>query len=159
MMLGWFTNYFYLQSIARDHVFNVKQYYPQLNVVLGLIGGMLLMGNTATIDTGKMNEKWHTSCASSFFIFTLTAQVYNAIIYSLVYSKTKAVSYNNLLFKYALIALLVFQLLLSAFQGNMGGFWNMNELNMESANSLDILLEWTLTATVIMGFYSMALDV
>jgi hypothetical protein len=30
---------------------------------------------------------------------------------------------------------------------------------MESANSLDKFLEWTLTATVIMGFYSMGLDV
>jgi len=127
MMLGWFTNYFYLQSIAREHVFNIKQYYPQVNLVFGLMGGMLLMGNTATIDTGKMNEKWHTSCASSFFIFTLAAQLYNAIIYSLIYSKTKAVSYNNLLFKYVLIGLLVVQILLSTYQGGLGGFWNLTE--------------------------------
>lgn len=71
------------------------------------------MGNTATIDTGKMNEKWHTTCASTFFIFTLTAQVLNAVIYTLVYNKTKAVSYNNLIFKYVLLGLLVIQGLLS----------------------------------------------
>lgn len=125
MMLGWFTNYFSLLTVAKEHAFNVKQYYPQVCLVLGLMGGMLLMGNTATIDTGKMNEKWHTTCASTFFIFTLAAQVYNAIIYSLVYAKTKAVSYNNLLFKYVLIALLALQGLLSLFQGNLGGFWNI----------------------------------
>lgn len=85
------------------------------------------MGNTATIDTGKMNDKWHTFCASNFFIFTLAAQVYNAIVYSLVYQKTKAVSYDNLIFKYVIIALLALQGLLSLYQGNVGGFWNLNE--------------------------------
>lgn len=30
---------------------------------------------------------------------------------------------------------------------------------MGSANQLDIFLEWSLTCTIIMGFYSMALDV
>lgn len=59
MILGWLTNHFYLLSVAKEQAFNVRKYYPELTVVLGLMGSMLLMGNTATIDTGKMNEKWH----------------------------------------------------------------------------------------------------
>jgi hypothetical protein len=111
--LGWFTNYFYLQTICKEHSFNLKKYHPEVVLVIGLIGTMLLMGNTATIDTGKMNEHWHETCASTFFIFTLTAQVLNAVIYSLIYAKIKTVSYNNLLFKYVLIILLALQGLLS----------------------------------------------
>jgi hypothetical protein len=95
-------------------------------MVIGLMGGMFLMGNTATIDTGKMDEKWHTTCASLFFISTLTAQVLNAVVYTLIYDKTKAVSHSNLLFKYVLIALLALQGLLSMYQGNLGGFWNIS---------------------------------
>lgn len=127
VILGWLTNYFYLLTLGREHAFNVRQYYPQVGLVAGIMGGLLLMGNTATIDTGKMNDKWHTFCASNFFIFTLAAQVYNAIVYSLVYQKTKAVSYDNLIFKYVIIALLALQGLLSLYQGNVGGFWNLNE--------------------------------
>jgi hypothetical protein len=26
--LGWFTNYFYLQTIAKENKFNVEKYYP-----------------------------------------------------------------------------------------------------------------------------------
>jgi hypothetical protein len=159
MILGWLTNYFYLLTVGREQAFNIKKYHPEVILVIGLMGAMLLMGNTATIDTGKMNEKWHETCASTFFIFTLAAQVLNAILYTLVYSKTKAVSYNNLLFKYALIGLLAIQGLLSLYQGNVGGFWNITEENRGSANAMDIFLEWSLTCTIIMGFYSMALDV
>ena len=53
--LGWFTNYFYLESICHEKAFNINKYYPQVTVVFGLIGCIFLMGNTATIDTGKMN--------------------------------------------------------------------------------------------------------
>lgn len=37
----------------------------------------------------------------------------NAVMYSVVYAKIKTVSYNNILFKYFLIVLLVIQGLLS----------------------------------------------
>lgn len=157
--MGWFTNYFYLKTISRDHAFNIGKYHPEVVVVIGLMGTFLLMGNTATIDTGKMNEKWHETCASTFFIFTLTAQVLNAIMYSVVYANIKTVSYNNILFKYFLIVLLALQGLLSLFQGGVGGFWNLSEENRTSANSIDIFLEWSLTCTIIMGFYSMSIDV
>ena len=63
------------------------------------------------------------------------------------------------MFKYVLLGLLVLQAVLSATKGGVDGFWNQTEENRSSANSLDILLEWTLTVTVVMGFYSMGLDV
>lgn len=159
MMLGWFTNHFYLKSVCKEQAFNLRQYYPEISLVLGLMGGMLLMGSTASIDTGKMNTHLHTFCASNFFIFTLAAQVYNAIVYTFVYKNTKAVSYKNLLVKYVQIGLLGIQAIVSLYQSGVGGFWNITEENQSSANQLDIFLEWTLTLTVIMGFYSMSLDV
>ncbi len=118
------------------------------------MGTMLLMGNTATIDTGKMNEHWHETCASNFFIFTLVSQVLNTVIYTLLYSKIKAISYNNLLFKYFLIILLVIQGVVSAL---FGYFEESTEEDKQ--NSVGIFLEWSLTVTVILGFYAMSVDV
>lgn len=55
LILGWMTNYFFLQTVSREHGINLKKYYPQIPLILGIAGGLLLMGNTATIDTGTMN--------------------------------------------------------------------------------------------------------
>ena len=66
--LGWFTNHFYLKSIAYEKVININKYKPQVILVIGLMGSFLLMGSTANIDTGKQNMKWHTACASSFLL-------------------------------------------------------------------------------------------
>jgi hypothetical protein len=78
------------------------------------MGSLLLMGSTANIDTGKMNEDWHSTCASTFFIFTLIAQLYNTIIYWLIYNKIKTINYTNLLYKSFVIFLLVLQLIYSS---------------------------------------------
>lgn len=61
--------------------------------------------------------------------------------------------------KYAQLILLALQGLLSLYQGNVGGFWNINEETRGQANAIDIFLEWSLTCTIIMGFYTMGLDV
>ena len=82
-------------------------------MVLGIMGQLLLMGNTATIDTGRMNTKWHVTCASSFFVFTLIAQAYNTFICTILHQKTGTLSRPNLYFKYLLTALLVVQVILS----------------------------------------------
>jgi hypothetical protein len=55
IILGWMTNHFFLQTFCREHGINLKKYYAQIPLILGIIGGLLLMGNTATIDTGLMN--------------------------------------------------------------------------------------------------------
>jgi len=78
------------------------------------------MGNTATIDTGKMNDKWHTNCASRFFIFTLIAQLYNTGLCWVIYLQTKALSIRNLYLKTGLVILLIMQLLLSSLYGSIG---------------------------------------
>jgi hypothetical protein len=46
------------------------------------MGSFLLMGSTANIDTGKQNMKWHTACASSFFVTTLVAQLLNTLLFA-----------------------------------------------------------------------------
>jgi hypothetical protein len=55
LILGWMTNHFFLETVSREQGINLKKYYPQIPLILGIAGGLLLMGNTATIDTGNMN--------------------------------------------------------------------------------------------------------
>ena len=86
-------------------------------MILGLIGSMLLMGSTANIDTGKGNGKWHTFCASNFFIFTILAQIYNTVIFWIVSEKIQTVSKNNLYLKFFVLGLLIIQLLVSLKSG------------------------------------------
>jgi len=78
------------------------------------MGSLLLMGNTATIDTGKMNTKWHTTCATQFFYFTLSAQIYNTVIYWLIYMEIKTLNFYNILYKTFIMALLAAQLIYSS---------------------------------------------
>lgn len=154
VILGWLTNHFYLKSISREKTFRIETYHPEVAMILGMMGGMLLMGSTANIDTGKRNQKWHTFCASRFFIFTLLAQIYNTVIYCIVYSKIKTVSLSNIYFKLVIFAAILLQLFISYEYG-------ASEFEVEGGevNSIAVILEWTLTITVISNFYSMGLDV
>lgn len=61
-------------------------------LVIGIVGACLLMGSTANIDTGKHNSKWHTFCASRFFMLTVAAQIYNTCVFAHLYFKHKAVN-------------------------------------------------------------------
>jgi hypothetical protein len=120
---------------------------------MGIMGGMLLMGSTANLDTGKRHPKWHTFCASKFFIFTLLALIYNTVLYCIVYSKIKTVSLTNIYLKLALVAAILIQLFISL---EYGSFLVEVEDGYESVH---VILEWTLTFTVIANFYLMSLDV
>ncbi len=82
-----------------------------------MTGGCLLMGSTAAIDTGHMNETFHVICASSFFILTFFAQIYNTIIVVYLSTQTKVISKPNLYFKYFILLLLLIQLILSSEKG------------------------------------------
>jgi hypothetical protein len=55
ILLGWLTNHFMLQTVAVQSGLNLRQYHTEIPLVMGLMGGMFLMGLTATIDTGYMN--------------------------------------------------------------------------------------------------------
>ena len=117
------------------------------------MGGLLLMGNTASIDTGKMNGHLHTFCASRFFIITFIAQIYNTLLGAGLYSHTKAISRWNLYLKYFILVILLIQILDSAVKG-YGWFRPEGQLGSDK----DKFLEWTLTATVISMFLSIGLD-
>lgn len=153
VILGWLTNHFYLKSISREAAFRIETYHPEIPLLMGMIGGMLLMGSTANIDTGKRNGKWHTFCASRFFIFTLLALIYNTVLYYIVHSKIGKVSTSNLYFKIALAAAMVLQLYVSLEYGEF------DAETWEGLGSVNVILEWTLTLTVIANFYLMGLDV
>jgi hypothetical protein len=158
MLLGWFVNHFYIQNVGVENVINIHQYKPSIMLVIGIIGSFLLMGTTATIDTGKMNDKWHNSCASSFFIFTLIAQIYNTAIFSHLYFKYNAVSRTSTYLKIIHLVLLIIQLLESTnskLWTHYGEKFEENDLMGDKG----IFLEWTLTLTVVFGFLIMSMDV
>ena len=73
------------------------------------MGGLLLMGNTASIDTGIMNTKLHVFCASRFFMVTFVAQIYNIVICAYLCSKTNAISKWNLYLKYFILFMILVQ--------------------------------------------------
>lgn len=114
------------------------------------MGGLLLMGNTATIDTGVMNGKLHGFCASKFFILTFIAQIYNTVIVTIFYRKTKAISLWNLYLKYFILLMLVLQAIDASIKG---------EGLIVGGKDKDKFLEWTMTATVISMFLSIGADV
>lgn len=79
-------------------------------LVLGMMGAFLLMGSTANLDTGQRNEKWHTECASKFFIITILAQLYNTVVFSHLYFVHNAVSRTTTYLKLINFGLYIIQL-------------------------------------------------
>lgn len=127
-------------------------------LVLGMMGAFLLMGSTANIDTGKHNSKWHTFCASRFFILTVVAQIYNTYVFTHLYFKHKAVSKILTYLKLFHLFLILVQLY-AATQKNYFENYGMpiDESNLDDVKG--VILEWTLTFTVLLGFLIMSFDV
>ncbi len=111
---------------------------------------MFLMGVTATIDTGMMNESWHELVTRQFFVLSILAQIYNVIICSIFSRISLSISVWNLYVKYFVILLFVMQLADGAAVEYFMG-------RIESDKTK--LLEWTMTATVISMFVSIGFDV
>ncbi len=127
-------------------------------LVMGMMGSFLLMGSTANIDTGQQNTKWHTECASNFFIFTVVSQVYNTAIFSHLYFAHKAVSRTTTYLKLLHLGLLIIQLVEasnSKLFENYGEQLDENDPNSDKSK----FLEWTMTLTVLFGFLIMSFDV
>ena len=114
MALGWFTNHFYMKSVAMEHIVDIRKYRPQVILILGLVGSMFLMGSTANIDTGKNNGKWHTFCASKFFITTVVAQLLNAGLYAKLHFKHNMFSKNLVYAKLFMGFLIILQLVIAS---------------------------------------------
>lgn len=104
-------NYFLLRSLDPK----IIRYLPSISVILGVAGALCLMGSTATLDTGKHNMKWHTTCATSFFILTILACLYNTFISVMVQRKTRAFKKGGLYVKYFITMLMVVWLYLALF--------------------------------------------
>ena len=110
------------------------------------------MCSTALIDTGKMNGLAHVICASSFFILTLFAQVYNTVVVSRIQGKTQAFSQINLYVKYAIAVAMFFQIIGNfSVEGSLPGSGG-------DGNNKGNFYEWALTGTIISMFLSIGMD-
>ena len=152
MILSFFFNYFYIITISKEHAFHVKKYKPKITLLLGILGIMALFGNTATIDTGRMNEKWHVTCAGTFFVLTILACLYNTILFWIIYLKIKTVKLWSLILKTILSVGLILQAYLDVESGSLGSY--------ESFKSSDLAhyLEFTLAFTLLGYFAVMGAD-
>ena len=151
--LGWMTNYFFLKTVCKESGINLSSYHALAPLTAGVSAGCLLMGSTAAIDTGHMNGTFHGICATSFFILTFFAQIYNTVVVALLSQKTKLISVCNLYVKYGILILLALQFIYSA----EGGFdlEDIVSLGDDKSN----FLEWTMTVTIIGMFLSIGADV
>jgi hypothetical protein len=88
---------------------------PNVSLILGIMGGMCLMGSTANIDTGiHPKNKWHTSCAISFFVLTILAAFYNTFINIILYLNGKIISKWSFYSKIVYLILSLIQIYISA---------------------------------------------
>jgi hypothetical protein len=80
-----------------------------------------LMGSTAYIDTGKMNENNHEKCAQAFFICVVLAQVLNTVLFLQLLRKNIV---NKILvwLKVGQLGLIVIQLIYSAMPNEISIF-------------------------------------
>jgi hypothetical protein len=53
LILSHLLAYFWIRQLALDNAANLRKLHPSIPAILGIAGAMFLMGNTATIDTGK----------------------------------------------------------------------------------------------------------
>jgi uncharacterized membrane protein YbjE (DUF340 family) len=73
------------------------------------------MGSTATLATGKHYIHWHTLCATTFFVLTILACLYNTLMCYLVSRKVHSFENGTMIVKYILTALLTVWLYLALF--------------------------------------------
>ena len=152
MILSFFFNYFYIITISKEHAFHVKKYKPQITLFFGILGIIALFGNTATIDTGRMNEKWHVTCAGTFFVLTILACLYNTILFWIIYFHIKTVKLSSLVVKTILSLALIIQAYLDVNSGSLDSYENWK------SSDLAHYLEFTLAFTLLAYFAIMGLD-
>ena len=93
-----------------------------ITLFLGILGIIALFGNTATIDTGRMNEKWHVTCAGTFFLLTILACLYNTVIFWIIYLNIKTVKVWSLIVKTILSVGLIVQAYLDVNSGSLDSY-------------------------------------
>jgi hypothetical protein len=112
--MTWVLNYFLLRSKCS----RVRWFLPEVSVLLGTAGALALMGSTATLDTGKHNTGWHVKCATSFFLLTIFACLYNTFVSIMVQRTSHCFSRLSMVAKYILSALLAVWLYLALYSKN-----------------------------------------
>jgi hypothetical protein len=117
VVLGWMTNLMYLKTIAYEQVINLHPYKANVMTAIGIVGSLSLMGSTALIDTGKENMHLHQMCAKVFFILTIIAQLYNTVVYTLLWQKHNILSKWGVYSKLFLAFLFIVQIYLSVQKG------------------------------------------
>ena len=60
---------------------------------------------------------WHQNCAKVFFILTIIAQLYNTVVYTLLWSKYNVLNKWGVYAKLTLAFLFIVQIFLSAVDG------------------------------------------
>ena len=66
---------------------------------MGITGALFLMGNSATLNTGKHNTNWHVFCAVNTFAWSIFSSWYHTYICWILYKNTKAVNYRMTILK------------------------------------------------------------
>eukprot|EP00919_Chromeraceae_sp_WS-2016_P011641 GHVR01027202.1.p1 GENE.GHVR01027202.1~~GHVR01027202.1.p1 ORF type:complete len:146 (-),score=8.91 GHVR01027202.1:42-479(-) len=122
------------------------------------MGTFLLMGSTALIDTGIMDDDLHVMCASTFFVFTLIAQLYNTILCWIIHQKTNKLSVTILWVKTFLVVVIFIQIYVSTAYGELNIFKKFGNMNDQYGNDVDKFIEWSLAYTILFGFFVMAQD-
>lgn len=83
-------------------------------LAIGIVGSGALMASTALIDSGKENVHLHMKCAETFFLMTILAQLYNAVVYAVLAYKYKAVRQGLVVAKLVIAFLFIVQIILSS---------------------------------------------
>lgn len=146
LILGYLTNNFYLRTIAKENNWRLTPFLPTLAMILGIMGGLALMGSTANSDTGQRNPHWHQRCAMTFFLASILATWLNNIMGWIVYLNIKTLNKKLLIVKTVNSLLIYLQAVISA-------------LYATKVENLNKFLEWTLTYSLLFGFYLISLDV
>jgi len=81
------------------------------------MGSILLMISTACLDTGYRQGPLHVHCASSFFVMSFFAVLYNTALYWVVQYHTQALNNTLLVLKTAIAVFLLIQVIISTKYG------------------------------------------
>ncbi len=111
--MTWFLNLFLLKT----HYPHVGRYLPIISTLVGSVGAIALMGSTATLDTGKHDVKLHVKCATSFFLLTIFASIYNTFVSVIVEIRTHSFGIVSTVLKVVLSVLMAIWVYLDLTKG------------------------------------------
>lgn len=154
LILSWLINHFWVRQVSELANFKVLRFLPQIGLIFGIMGALGLMGSTANIDTGTHNSRWHTTCASIFFIGAGLSSTYNTFVATAM-CYYGVISKKDYLPKLILTVLLFIQVYISNHHGTTYGTFATGPLG----NDIDHILEYTAAFTILFYIYIIGMDV